>query len=59
MSNQCEHKSKKTLEKKKISEEELPYPYAATVTTTTCQILYQCKDCGEMWSGTKGETKFD
>ena len=51
--------SKKTLEKKKIDEEELPCAYAATVTTTAHEILYECKDCGEKWTETKEETKFN
>ena len=55
----CEHKSKKTLEKKVINQEELPCAYAATVTTTTYEILYECKDCGEKWTETKEETKFN
>ena len=50
---------KKNLEKKKIDEEELPCAYAATVTTTTYEILYECKDCGEKWTETKEETKFN
>jgi len=59
MPDKCEHKSKKTLEKTKIAEEELPYAYAAAVTTTPYEILYECKDCGEKWSETKEETKLD
>jgi len=55
----CEHKSRKTLEKKKSAEEELPCAYAATVTTTTYEILYECKDCGKKWKETKEETKLD
>jgi hypothetical protein len=59
MAEKCEDKSKKTLEKKKIDEEELPCAYAATVTTTTFEILYECNNCGEKWTETKEETKFD
>ena len=59
MSNQCEHKSKKTIEKKKIAEEELPCAHAATVTTPTYEIVYECKGCGERWTETKEETKLD
>ena len=50
---------KKTSRKEKIDEEELPCAYAATVTTTTYEILYECKDCGEKWTETKEETKFN
>ena len=59
MPDKCEHKSKKTLEKKKIAEEQLPCAYAATITTTTYEIHYECKECGEKWTETKEETKFD
>jgi hypothetical protein len=59
MSGKCEHKSKKTLEKKVINQEELPCAYAATVTTTTYEIRYECKDCGQKWTETKEETKMD
>jgi hypothetical protein len=55
----CEHKSKKLVEKKVIDVEELPAAYCATITKTTYQILYECKDCGEKWTQTKGDTKFD
>lgn len=59
MVEKCEHKSKKILEKKIINQEELPCAYAATVMTTTYEILYECKDCGKKWTETKEETKFD
>jgi len=59
MAEKCEHKPKKILEKKIINQEELPCAYAATVTTTTYEISYECKDCGEKWTETKEETKFD
>ena len=29
------------------------------VTTTKYEIYYECKDCGEKWTETKEETKFD
>jgi hypothetical protein len=47
MSNKCGHKSKKAVEKKKIAEEELPCAYAATVTTTACEIVYEYKTVGK------------
>jgi len=59
MAEKCEHKSKKILEKKIINQEELPCAYAATVTTTTYEIVYECRDCGEKWTETEEETKFD
>ena len=59
MAGKCEHKSKKTLEKKVANVEEIPCAYAATITKTTYQMLYECKDCGEKWTETKDETKFD
>ena len=59
MAEKCEHKSKKILEKKIINQEELPCTYAATVTTTTYEIPYECKDRGEKWTETKEETRFD
>lgn len=59
MSEKCGHKSKKTLEKKVINQEELPCAYAPTVTTTTYGIRYECKDCGEKWTETKEEIKMD
>jgi len=59
MSEKCEHKSKKMLEKKVMSEEELPGAYCAIVTKTTYQLVYECKDCGEKWTETKTDTKFD
>jgi hypothetical protein len=55
----CEHKSKKILEKKMINQEQLPCACAATVTTTTYEIIYECKDCGDKLTETKEETKFD
>jgi hypothetical protein len=55
----CEHKSKKILENKMINQDQLPCAYAATVTTTTYEMLFECKDCGEKWTETKEETKFD
>jgi hypothetical protein len=42
-----------------INQEELPFAYAATVPTTTYEIVYECKDCGERWTETKEETKLD
>ena len=61
MAEKCEHKAKKMLEKKSTDVEELPAAYCATITKTktTYQILYECKDCGEKWTETKEETKFD
>ncbi len=59
MAGNCEHKSKKMLEKKVTYQEEIPAAYAATGTNTTYPILFDCKDCGEKWSETKEETKFD
>ncbi len=59
MAGKCEHKSKKVLEKKVINVEEVPCAYAATVTNTTYQMLYECKDCGEKWTETKEESKLD
>jgi len=59
MGEKCEHKSKKVLEKKVISEEELPAAYCATITKTTYQMTSECKDCGENWTETKEDTKFD
>jgi hypothetical protein len=53
-----EHKSKKTRKKKKTSRERLPCTDAATLTTITYEIIYECKDCGEKWSETKEEDKF-
>jgi len=51
--------SKKVLEKKVMSQEEVPAAYAATIIKTTYPILYECKDCGEKWTETKLETKFE
>jgi hypothetical protein len=59
MAAKCEHKSKKVLEKKVLNSEEVPAAYAATITKTTYQMLYECKECGEKWSETKEEVKFD
>lgn len=59
MAGACEHKSKKVLEKKVLDVEELPAAYCATITKTTYQMLYECKDCGETWTEKKEETKFD
>ena len=59
MVGKCEHKSKKVLEKKVVNVEEVPCAYAATVTTTTYQMLYECKDCGEKWTEAKEESKLD
>jgi len=59
VAEKCEHKSKKLVEKKVIDVEELPAAYCATITKTTYQILYECKDCGEKWTETKEDTKFD
>jgi len=42
----CEHKSKKMVEKKVMAVEELPAAHCATITKTTYQILFDCKDCG-------------
>jgi len=57
MSEKCEHKSKKMLEKKVIDVEELPAAYCATITKTTYQLAYECKDCGEKWTETKEDIK--
>jgi hypothetical protein len=59
MAAKCDHKSKKLLEKKVTNVEEVPCAYAATVTNTTYQILYECKDCGEKWTETKEESKLN
>jgi len=59
MVGKCEHKSKKVLEKKVVNVEEVPCAYAATVTTTTYQMLYECKDCREKWTEAKEESKLD
>lgn len=59
MASKCEHKSKKILEKKVVSEEEVPCAYAATVTNTIYEMRYECKDCGEKWTETKEESKFN
>ena len=58
MVGKCEHKSKKVVEKKIISEEDEPAAYAATITKTTYEMVYECKDCGEKWTETKVDTKF-
>ncbi len=49
MTEICEHRSRKMLEKKVLDEEELPCAYAATVTKTTYEMVFECKDCGEKW----------
>lgn len=59
MAGNCEHKSKKVVGKKVINVEEIPAAYAATVTQTTYEMSYECKDCGEKWTETKVDTKFD
>lgn len=59
MSEKCEHTSKKTLEKKVVDVEELPGAYCATVTKTTYEMIYECKECGERLTETKTETKFE
>ena len=59
MTGKCEHKSKKTLEKKVLNVEEIPAAYAATVTKTTYQMTFECKDCGEKWTETTEDVKFD
>lgn len=59
MSNMCEHKPKKTLERKVINQEEWPCAYAATATTIPYEIVHECKDCGERRTEAKGETKLD
>lgn len=58
MAEKCEHKSKKMLEKKALNEEELPCAYAATVTKTTYEMVFECKDCGEKWTEMKEDTRF-
>ncbi len=55
----CEHKSKKVVEKKILSQEEVPAAYAATITKTVYQFTYECKECGQKFSETKEEVKFD
>ena len=47
------------MSKKTISVEEEPGAYCAMVTNTTYEITYQCKDCGEEWTETKVESKFE
>ena len=59
MAAKCEHKSEKLREKKVTNVEEVPCAYAATVTNTTYQMLYECKDCGEKWTETKEESKLN
>jgi predicted SprT family Zn-dependent metalloprotease len=59
MAAKCKHKSNKLLEKKVTNVEEVPCAYAATVTNTTYQMLYECKDCGEKWTETKEESKLN
>jgi hypothetical protein len=58
MAGNCEHKSKRVTEKKVISVEDVPAAYAATITNTTYEISYECRDCGEKWTETKVDTKF-
>ena len=55
----CEHKSKRLLEKKVINEEEVPCAYAATVTQTTYELVFECKASGEKWTETKEETRMN
>jgi hypothetical protein len=59
VAEECEHKSKKSVEKKVIDVEELPAAYCATITKTMYQILCGCKDRREKWTETKEDTKFD
>ncbi|MGQ9646060.1 MAG: hypothetical protein ACUVWO_05905 [Thermodesulfobacteriota bacterium] len=59
MGGPCEHKSKKMIDKKVISVEDVPAAYAATITKTTYEMSYECKDCGEKWTETRVDTKFD
>jgi len=59
MPGACGHKSKKVADKKVMSVEDLPATYAATITKNTHEMLYECKDCGEKWTETKVDTKFD
>ena len=59
MAEKCQHKAKKMLEKKATDVEELPAASCATITKTTYQIFYECKDCGEKWTENKKDTKFD
>ncbi|HSB04363.1 MAG TPA: hypothetical protein VLK23_04155 [Thermodesulfobacteriota bacterium] len=59
MTERCEHKSRKMLERKVLDEEEIPCAYAATVTKTTYEMLFECRDCGEKWTETKEDTRFD
>jgi len=54
----CEHKLKRVIEKKVINVEDVPAAYAATITNTTHEISYECKDCEEKWTETKVDTKF-
>jgi len=55
----CEHKSKKVIQKKIINTEEIPGAYCATITQTTYEITYQCKECAHQWTETKEESKFE
>jgi hypothetical protein len=55
----CETPNKKMMSKKTVSVEEEPGAYCAMVTTTTYEITYQCKDCGEQWTESKVESKFE
>ena len=58
MAIKCEHPSKKMISKKVLEEEELPCAYAATVTKTTYEMVFECKACGETWTETEEDTKF-
>jgi len=55
----CETPNKKVISKKQIDVEEVPGAYCGTMTNTTYEITYQCKDCGEQWTETKVESKFE
>jgi len=59
MTEKCEHKSRKMLQRKVLDEEEIPCDYAATVTKTTYEMVFECKECGEKWIETKEDTRFD
>lgn len=55
----CANPSKKVLSKKPVSVEEIPGAYCATITNTTYEITYACKECGQQWKETKVESKFE
>lgn len=55
----CEHTSKRQLSKKTLKVEEEPGAYCATITKTTYEITYECKDCAEKWTEIKEESKFE